>query len=102
VQADLTPLSTKVSGIVRDVTIADYQRVHKGDLLFELEDNDYQTDIAQATAAVEAAKAALENNARQQLLQDARIDRAMAGTDQPIELMNRLVGAGLRRLKNHC
>jgi membrane fusion protein (multidrug efflux system) len=82
VQGDLTPLSTKVSGIVRDVKIADYQRVHKGDLLFELEDNDYQADIAQATAAVEAAKAALENNARQQLLQDARIDRAMAGTDQ--------------------
>lgn len=82
VQGDLTPLSTKVSGIVRDVKIADYQRVHKGDLLFELEDNDYRADIAQATAAVEAARAALENNARQQSLQDARIDRAMAGTDQ--------------------
>jgi membrane fusion protein, multidrug efflux system len=66
VQGDLTPLSTKVAGIVRDVKIADYQRVHKGDLLFELEDNDYQADIAQATAAVEAARAALENNARQQ------------------------------------
>ena len=82
VQGDLTPLSTKVSGIVRDVKIADYQRVHKGDLLFELEDNDYRADVAQATAAVEAARAALENNARQQSLQDARIDRAMAGTDQ--------------------
>jgi membrane fusion protein, multidrug efflux system len=82
VQGDLTPLSTKVSGIVRDVKIADYQRVHKGDLLFELEDNDYRADIAQATAAVEAARAALENNARQQSLQDARVDRALAGTDQ--------------------
>ena len=82
VQGDLTPLSTKVSGIVRDVKIADYQRVHKGDLLFELEDNDYRADVAQATAAVEAARAALENNARQQSLQDARIDRAVAGTDQ--------------------
>ena len=82
VQGDLTPLSTKVSGIVRDVKIADYQRVHKGDLLFELEDNDYRADVAQATAAAEAARAALENNARQQSLQDARIDRAVAGTDQ--------------------
>ena len=82
VRADLTPLSTKVAGIVRDVKVADYQHVHKGELLFELEDDDYQAGVAQATAAVAAAKAAIENNARQQSLQDARIDRALAGIDQ--------------------
>ena len=82
VSGDLTPLSTKVTGIVRDVKIGDYQHVHKGDLLFQLEDSDYQAQVAQATAAVEAAKAAIENNARQQSLQDARIDRAMTGIDQ--------------------
>ena len=82
VQGDLTPLSTKVSGIVRDVKIADYQHVHKGDLLLELQDDDYQANIAQAIAAVEAAKAAIQNNARQQSLQDARIDKAIAGIDQ--------------------
>src|SRR5215469_13165012 len=65
VSGDLTPLSTKVTGIVRDVKIGDYQHVHKGDLLFQLEDSDYQAQVAQATAAVEAAKAALENNSRQ-------------------------------------
>lgn len=82
VQGDLTPLSTKVSGIVRDVKIADYQHVHKGDLLLELQDDDYQANIAQATAAVEAAKVAIQNNARQQSLQGARIDKAIAGIDQ--------------------
>jgi membrane fusion protein, multidrug efflux system len=82
VSGDLTPLSTRISGIVRDVKIADYQHVHKGDLLIELEDDDYQAQVAQATAAVEAAKAAIENNARQRSLQDARIDRALAGIDQ--------------------
>ena len=82
VRGDLTPLSTKVAGIVRDVKVADYQHVHKGDLLFELRDDDYQAGVAQATAAVAAAKAAIENNARQQSLQDARIDRALAGVDQ--------------------
>ena len=35
VRGDLTPLSTKVSGIVRSVDVADYQLVHKGDLLVE-------------------------------------------------------------------
>ena len=82
VRGDLTPLSTKVAGIVRDVKVADYQQVHKGDLLFELQDDDYQAQVAQATAAVEAAKAAIENNARQQSLEDAKIDRALAGVDQ--------------------
>jgi len=82
VRGDLTPLSTKVPGIVRTVHVSDYQQVHKGDLLVELEDNDYQAQVAQASAAVEAAKAAIEENRRQRELQDARIERALAGIDQ--------------------
>ena len=82
VRGDLTPLSTKVAGIVRDVRVSDYQQVHKGDLLVELQDDDYQAQVAQADAAVEAARAAIQNNVRQRQLQDARIDRALAGIDQ--------------------
>lgn len=82
VRGDLTPLSTKVAGIVRDVEVSDFQQVHKGDLIAELEDSDYLAQVAQANAAVEAAKAAIENNRRQRELQDARIDRALAGIDQ--------------------
>ena len=82
VRGDLTPLSTKVPGVVRDVKVSDYQQVHKGDLLVVLEDDDYQAQVAQASAAVEAAKAAIENNRRQRELQDTRIDRALAGIDQ--------------------
>jgi len=82
VRGDLTPLSTKVAGIVRNVEVSDYQQVHKGELLVELEDDDYQAQVAQANAAVEAARAAIENNVRQRQLQDARIDRALAGIDQ--------------------
>jgi len=82
VRGDVTPLSTKVAGIVKDVKVSDFQQVHKGDLLVELEDNDYLAQVAQATAAVEAGKAAIENNRRQRELQDARIGRAMAGIDQ--------------------
>jgi membrane fusion protein, multidrug efflux system len=82
VRGDLTPLSTKVAGIVRSVKVSDYQRVHGGDLLIELQDNDYQAQLAQAGAAVDAAKAAIENNRRQRELQDSRIQRALAGIDQ--------------------
>jgi membrane fusion protein, multidrug efflux system len=81
VRGDLTPLSTKVPGIVRDVKVSDYQKVHAGDLLVELQDDDYQAQLAQAAAAVEAAKAAIANNRKQRELQDARIDKALAGVD---------------------
>ena len=33
VRGDVTPLSTKVAGIVADVKVADYQQVHKGDVI---------------------------------------------------------------------
>ena len=82
VRGDLTPLSTKVAGIVSAVHVSDYQQVHKGDLLVELQDSDFQAQVDQAKAAVEAANAAIENNLRQRELQDARIEKAMAGIDQ--------------------
>ena len=82
VRGDITPLSTKIAGIVRDVHVSDFQQVHKGDLLVELEDDDYNAQVAQASAAVEAARAALENNQRQRELQDSRIARAVSGIDQ--------------------
>src|SRR5580704_3345091 len=81
VRGDLTPLSTKVAGIVRSVKVSDFQRVHGGDLIVELQDDDYQAQVAQATAAVQADKAAIENNRRQRELQDSRIQRALAGID---------------------
>src|SRR5262249_53617803 len=82
VRGDLTPLSTKVAGLVREVKVSDYQTVRKGDVLVQLDDDDFKAQVAQAVAGVEAAKAAIENNRRQRELQDARIDRALAGIDQ--------------------
>jgi len=82
VRGDLTPLSTKVAGIVSAVHVADYQHVRKGDLLFELQDSDYQAQVDQARAAAAAAKAAIENNRREKQLQRAKIDRALAGVLQ--------------------
>jgi membrane fusion protein (multidrug efflux system) len=82
VRGGLTPLSTKVPGLVREVRVNDYQSVRKGDVLAQLDDDDYKAQVAQAAAGVEAAKAAIENNRRQRELQDSRIERALAGIDQ--------------------
>src|ERR1700688_5180883 len=82
VRGDLTPLSTKKGGRSPAVKVSDFQRVRSADLLVELQDDDYQAQLAQASAAVEAAKAAIESNRRQRELQDSRIQRAFAGIDQ--------------------
>ena len=82
VRGDLTPLSTKIAGIVKNVKISDYQQVHQGELLVELEDEDFRAQVGQAMAAVDVAKAALENNRRQRELQETKIERALAGVDQ--------------------
>ena len=80
--ADLTPLSTKVSGVVAKVNVADYQHVKAGDILVQLKDDDFQAQVAQAEAGVAAAKAAIDDNLRQEQLQAAKIDRALAGAEQ--------------------
>ena len=79
VQADLTPLSTKVAGLVATVAVADYQPVKAGDLLVELRDDDFRAQVQQAEAAVRSGKDALVNNPRQKELQDARIGQADDG-----------------------
>jgi membrane fusion protein, multidrug efflux system len=78
-KADITPLSTRVSGSVAEVAVTDYQRVKAGDLLVQLKDDDFKAQVAQAEAGVAAAQAALENNAKQKELQTSRIMQAQAG-----------------------
>jgi multidrug resistance efflux pump len=51
---DVTPLSTKVAGLVRAVKVNDYQRV-RGDELVQLEDDDYRAQIAQVERAASAS-----------------------------------------------
>src|SRR5260221_5688908 len=48
IRGDLTPLSTKVPGIVSAVHVSDYQQVHNGDLIVELEDLQYHAQVHQA------------------------------------------------------
>ena len=78
-RADITPLSTRVSGTVAQVAVSDYQKVKAGDLLVQLKDDDFKAQVAQAEAGVAAAQASLENNAKQKDLQSSRIVQAQAG-----------------------
>src|SRR5580704_10390511 len=76
VRADLTPLSTKVAGLVARVAVSDYQTVKAGDLLVQLRDDDFRAQVQQAEAGVASGQDAIINNQRQKELQDAHILQA--------------------------
>jgi membrane fusion protein (multidrug efflux system) len=78
-RADVTPLSTKVAGLVATMAVADYQTVRAGDLLVQLKDDEFRAQVEEAEAGVAAGEDSLINNQRQKELQEARIDQAGEG-----------------------
>jgi membrane fusion protein (multidrug efflux system) len=72
----MTPLSTRVSGTVRKVEVEDFAHVKSGQLLVQMDDEDYQAVLAGARAALTGAQAALEDNQSAKRIQDAKIQNA--------------------------
>ena len=81
-RADMTPLSTRISGTVRKVSVNDYQSVKVGQTLIELDDDDYRANLNQAQAALAASEASFADNQAAKRIQDAQIDAAKAGIMQ--------------------
>src|SRR5271167_1288413 len=77
-QADLTPISAKVAGYVRELPIQDFERVHRGQVLAQLADDDYRAAAAQAEAGVATALAQARALKAQQALQRANVEAAHA------------------------
>ncbi|KWF32348.1 hemolysin D [Burkholderia diffusa] len=68
VGGDVTVLAPKVSGFVDRILVTDNQRVKAGDVLVRLDARDYDAKLAQASAEVDSARAAVvELEAKQQL-----------------------------------
>jgi membrane fusion protein (multidrug efflux system) len=80
VRADLTPLSTRISGTVRKMEVGDYEPVKAGQLLVQLDDDDY--------GALAAAQAQLANNQAAKQIQDAQILSAESGVAQATAAVN--------------
>ena len=77
-QADLTPISAKVAGYVRELPIQDFERVHRGQVLAQLVDDDYRAATAQAEAGVATAMAQAQALKAQHALQRANVEAAHA------------------------
>ena len=76
--ADLTAISAKVPGYVRNLPVQDYERVRKGQVLAQLVDDDYRAAVSQATANLTAAEAQTQVLRAQRELQLANLQAARA------------------------
>jgi membrane fusion protein (multidrug efflux system) len=88
VRGDITPLSAKVEGYVRRVPVDDFQRVKAGDLLIEIEDDDYRARVAQAEADLLGAEAAVDNLKARKAAQHAQVaeaENAIKATQADVE-----------------
>lgn len=79
VQGDVTTIAPKVIGYVTEVAVEDTDRVRAGDVLVRIDDRDYRAHVAEAEAAVQAARAALVGYDRRLEAQDVAIAEAEAG-----------------------
>ena len=77
-QSDFTPVAAHVAGYVRDMPVQDFDRVKKGQLLVQLEDDDYRAQVDALAAAVQAADAQIATTRAQRALQDANVASAQA------------------------
>jgi membrane fusion protein (multidrug efflux system) len=78
IRSDITPLSAKVEGYVKRVSVDDFQRVKAGDVLVEIDDADYQARVAQAEADLLSAQAAIDNLKARKAAQHAVVAEAEA------------------------
>jgi membrane fusion protein (multidrug efflux system) len=100
VRGDITPLSAHVEGYVRRVPVDDFQRVKEGEVLVEIEDDDYRARVAQAEADLLGAQAAIENLKARKAAQHAQIaeaENAIKATQADVE-RTRLEAARQRTL----
>jgi membrane fusion protein (multidrug efflux system) len=103
-QADITPISAKVGGYLRDLPIQDFEHVRKGQILAQLVDDDYRATVAQAQAGVSAAIAQAEVLKAQHELQLANVEAAraavssasasLAQSDRDLARQRRLLSTG--------
>jgi membrane fusion protein (multidrug efflux system) len=77
-QADVTPIITKVAGYVRELPVQDYEHVRDGQVLAQLVDDDYRATVIQVQANVASAIAQSEALKSQRELQLATVQAAKA------------------------
>ncbi|KQV70221.1 HlyD family secretion protein [Rhizobium sp. Root1220] len=84
VAADVSTLSSRISGNIKTLGVSDYQSVKAGQLIVEIDPDLYDAAVRLATANVDAAKASFANLSNQEDLQSAVINAAIAQRDSAV------------------
>src|SRR6201987_4636505 len=93
VRRDITPLSAQIEGYVHRVPVDDFQRVKKGELLVEIEDDDYRARVAQAEADLQVAKAEARGIEAEARSRRWKLQRAVEDLDNQIALLHARLAA---------
>ncbi len=86
-ESDLTPITSKVAGYLRELPIEDFAHVRRGQVLAQLVDDDYRAAVAQAAASVATALAQGRTLVAQRDLQLANIAAARAVVASTLALL---------------
>src|SRR6266478_1108642 len=78
VQSDISVISPKVEGYIKEVRVTDNQEVAEGSVLFVIDDRDFAAKVAQAEAAVAVEEAIIATYENRLKLQQAMIEQAAA------------------------
>lgn len=78
VQSDITVISPKVEGYLKEVKVEENQAVAAGDVLFVVDDRDFAAKVAQAQAALATEEASIDTYDRRMDLQRSMIEQANA------------------------
>lgn len=81
VHGRVTVIAPQVSGYVSAVLVHDYQQVHRGQLLIQVDDSIYLARVAQARADLDAQEAALANATQAHAARTADVAAQTAGRE---------------------
>jgi membrane fusion protein, multidrug efflux system len=98
VQAARVAISANVAGRVADLAVHENQVVHKGDVLFRLDDAPFRIAVDEAAAQLAAARLqvdSLKANYRQRQAELASAEYTLAFQQRELERQQRLLGSGI-------
>jgi membrane fusion protein, multidrug efflux system len=78
VRADQITISSHIAGYVESVPVRDNERVKQGQLVATIQDDDYRAKVANAAAALEVARSAVDVLSGQANVQSQKIESASA------------------------
>jgi membrane fusion protein, multidrug efflux system len=97
IQSDISVISPKIEGYIKDVRVQDNQQVKAGDVLFVIDDSDFAAKVAQAAATVQTAEATVSTFDTRQEFQQAMIGQASAEVRRPSSIARTSTSSGTSR-----